>query len=147
MEPAPRFLVTFSNGVGSAGPIPAGQIFSELINLGRWYLPRRSSIAGGATILFYQAGVGIRGEATVLNVLEATQNDRDYLKKYGLFHLTVRLALGQQHVFEEPVSLAPLVNDLAFVTNKKYWGHSLRFTPRVITEADYNLIVQRAVAA
>jgi len=48
-----------------------------------------------------------------------------------------RLALEDVVIFKEAIPLAPLVDRLEFVSNKKYWGTALKTSPRYISVEDY----------
>ncbi len=138
-------LLAFSNSRNAAGVVPAGRIFEELMQNSIWYAPRRSrDLVQGATVLFYQAGSGARGHAQIVTVADATATEQPRLHNYGLYHLSVKLHLTDIVLFARPVTLAPIVSQLEFVANKRYWGHSLRSTPRSITFADFRTIVAAA---
>jgi predicted RNA-binding protein len=57
---------------------------------------------------------------------------------------SVRIGLADIWEFEAPISLRPIVDELCFIRNKTYWGHSLRFTPRKIGESDMRKILAAA---
>ncbi len=136
----PILLLAFSKGMSQQGSsVPASTIFDNLLRQKVWYLHRRSQylIAGKTTVLFYQSGEGVRGFAKVVSVDDITNADRDALQRYGLSHLSIRLELDDVEVFRKSVQIAPLVNRLDFVANKKYWGHSVRTTPRTINDRDF----------
>jgi hypothetical protein len=140
-------LLSFCDSLGISGVVPAGRIFDELIRGGIWYVPRRSKdLVEGTTVLFYQAQSGARGYATVNQVLDATGADQEILRQRGLHHLAIKLRIADIVVFSNPVRLAPIVSRLDFVTNKKYWGHAVRSTPRTIPALDFETIVAAAQA-
>lgn len=144
--PSQSFIVSFSNGLGLASPIPAGLIFDDLMGRNLWYLPRKSSICEGDTVLFYQSGTGVRGQGNVVAISAVAAADNSVLSRYGLPHLTVRLTLSEIQVYVHPIELGPLVGRLQFVANKRHWGHSLRNTPRAISEHDFCEITRKAVS-
>lgn len=139
----PIVLLSFSDGVSARGPVPASQIFSDLVAEGVWYLPRASRylLPNETTVLFYQSGSGIRGYALVLDIKEASEGEREKLNvRYGLSRILVKIRLGHVEVFPKPVPIGPLAQELQFVKNKVHWGHSVRTSPRTINDADFALI-------
>lgn len=135
-------LLAFSHSATETGVVPAGRIFDDLIRRSTWYVTRQpKELIQGSQVLFYQAGEGMRGYATVANVSIASLSDQGSLRRFGLFHLTTKLELTEIVVFSKPVKLAPIVEKLDFISNKKYWGHALRATPRAISLSDFKTIV------
>ena len=55
-----------------------------------------------------------------------------------------RMKVRPVAVFAEPLEFKPLIEDLAFITNKKMWSGHLRQAMREIPEEDYRLILRRA---
>jgi len=55
-----------------------------------------------------------------------------------------RMRVRPVAVFAEPLEFKPLIEDLAFITNKKMWSGHLRQAMREIPEVDYRLILRRA---
>jgi hypothetical protein len=107
-----------------------------------WYLPRMSrKLEIGDKLLFYQAREGVVGEATAALVAASLEStDLGLLQGLGLGFLTIRVELKDTVSYGEPVRLGPIVESLSFISNKQFWGHSLRSTPRVLSEVDFNLI-------
>ena len=91
--------------------------------------------------MFYEAASGIRGYAEIETVSDATALDQESLLQFGLYHLAVKLSLTGMVVFPKPIELGPLVERLDFVSNKRFWGHSLRATPRTISKKDFDTIL------
>ena len=90
--------------------------------------------------MFYQSGAAVRGYASVAQVDEANDNDRvEMLSRNGLHEVVTRIGLVDTHEFTKPICVAPLVDQLDFVKNKRYWGHSVRTFPRIINELDLNI--------
>jgi hypothetical protein len=138
-------LLAFSDGHNNAGAVPASEIFDHLIRQSVWYVPRcPRNLADESIVLFYQAGAGIRAYAKVTGVFQATDTDQNQLRRYGLYHLSIKLTLRDIVIFPTPVTLQPIVQHLDFVSNKKYWGHALRSTPRSISIADFKRILSFA---
>ena len=143
-------LLSFSDGITATGSVPSSHIFRELLADCVWYVPRASRflLKNETTVVFYQSGSGIRGYALVLDTTDPTDAERDNLhRKYGLSRILVKLRLGNIQIFPQPVAIAPLVQDLHFVTNKLHWGHSVRTSPRTINDADFDLIKRVAAAS
>jgi len=55
-----------------------------------------------------------------------------------------RMKVRPVAVFPEPLEFKPLIEGLAFITNKKMWSGHLRVAMREIPEEDYQLILQWA---
>jgi hypothetical protein len=135
-------MLAFSKSSTGSGLVRAARIFEDLLGRRVWYVPRRSKdLIVGTSVLFYQAGAGVRGTARVLALSDATAYDRNSLREYGLYHLNIRIDLSDIEVFAGPIRLGPIVDQLDFISNKKYWGHSLRLTPRSISQADFEKII------
>jgi hypothetical protein len=138
-------LLTFADSRSDTGIVTSDTIFDGLIHRGVWYVTRQpKELIKGASVLFYQAGKGMRGYASVEDVSKATALDQASLRQYALYHLTVKLVLTQIIVFPYPVELGPIVNMLDFISNKIFWGHSVRATPRLISKEDFDKIVSVA---
>ena len=55
-----------------------------------------------------------------------------------------RMKVRPVAVFARPLEFKPLIEDLAFITNKAMWSGHLRQAMREIPEEDYRLILRRA---
>jgi len=55
-----------------------------------------------------------------------------------------RMKVKPVAVFPEPLEFKPLIEDLAFITNKTMWSGHLRIAMREIPEEDSRLILMRA---
>lgn len=138
---SPELLISFSGVRTERESIPGGTIFDDLMKRGTWYLPRGSKhLVPGATVLFYQSGVGIRGYASVTSAEGTSEADLPVLNRYGLGHLKVRLGLTNETIFDRAVPIGPMVERLDFVSNKVHWGHSVRTSPRSISDKDFATI-------
>lgn len=136
------FLLAFSNSSTNLGVVTATQIYDELMKMSVWYVPRKSKLfVERAPAVFYQSAVGVRGFAILSGVKDVSGLDRGILQRYGLDYLSVKLTLTEITTFDEPVKLAPIVESLSFVSNKKHWGQSVRQTPRIISVADFDTII------
>ena len=138
-------LVAYSGSQGASGLVSATRIFDDLSRRNVWYTTRRAKgLNSGCTLIFYQAGLGITGYATVVEVSDNDRIDNEVLQNFGLYHLRFKIRLSNVIRFSVAVKLGPIVSDLDFITNKKYWGHSLRATPRSISAADFQKILDMA---
>lgn len=135
-------LLSFSDSHNVSGKVPASTIFDTLTKKHVWYVIRRpAKLVAGTNVLFYQSAVGIRGYATLVQIVENNASDMSWMRNLGLYQLRFRLDIADVVKFETPVPLGPMVNELEFVANKKFWGHSVRGTPRIISLTDFNRIV------
>lgn len=140
-------LAVFSDSFAQR-KVLSDEIYDYLIERHIWFMPRLSPKCGrGTVIAFYQAGSGVRGYAVIADASPCSVKDEHILKQFGLRHLKVRLDLEDTVTFGEPVLLRPIVDRLQFVTNKKFWGHSVRMSPRRISDEDFNVILCQARVA
>jgi|GEM_PF-2878782 len=143
IEQRQHLILVFGDTRTDQRTVKAREILDELIKQDLWFLPRRSKhLKPGAELLFYQSGTGVVALATLRGTCDVVNADRALLQRLGIYYLTTKLILANVRNFRRPIPLRPLVHDLTFVTNKEYWGHSLRFTPRAISAKDYDRIIQ-----
>ena len=136
-------LVVFGSVETPKGTLAADVIFEKLMADRRWFFRRFPRLLShGSRVLFYQSAVGIRGEATV----EDMSLKRTDVLAGSLVCLPfgTEVVLKDVLVYSEPVPLKDIVADLEFVKDKKYWGNSLRTSPRSISKRDYEFIATRA---
>ena len=133
-------IIAFGNVEGPQGIISGDTIFRELFAKSRWYTARASQAATpGTRVLFYQNGRGFRGTALIEG---AQKRAITTLAGRGLYMtFQQELILQECATFSEPLDIRPIINDLEFIANKRYWGHSFRSTPRRISATDYHAIV------
>ena len=137
-------LIVFGDLIGNDGRKVSGRsVFQQLFKANKWlFMSATRQLAPGDTLLFYQNRVGAVGEAKLVSI------EAQSARLPGLdlaFYTAVVLSDCQQ--YESPVSLRPLISDLAFIKNKRYWGQSLRSSPRSISPSDYDLIRARRTKA
>lgn len=136
-------LLSFSGSQNGNGTVSADTIYKNLMDQRIWFISRKPKyLVPGAVVLFYQSAMGVRGNATVAQVYDNSRADFEALENLGLYQLRFKLALSGIQKFEKPIPLGPMVHDLEFVANKKYWGHSVRGTPRQIPAVDFNKILE-----
>jgi hypothetical protein len=137
-------LVTFANGISANGvSVSSNRIFARLMAMKRWYLARPiRKQKTNMKALFYEAGAGFRGHATIKESFAVDGHDKAVLEQLGVPFLKVRLDIDDIVIFEKPVPGAPHVHSLSFVSNKKHWGHSFRISPRLIPAEDFQRILR-----
>jgi hypothetical protein len=136
-------ILVFGNLQADGQVIKADNIYRTLETSRAWYLPRGSGALKRTTrFLFYQNGSGLRGVATLKRLDPIDSTDRINMKTLGIEYFRVKLIFDSWRTFATPISLRPLVGELEFISNKKYWGHSLRGGPRPIGEGDFNVIMR-----
>ena len=124
--------------------VSAGTIFRDLMSRGYWLSPR---VPTGTFLdshaLFYQSGSGFRSVARITSIQSTTAAEGNIWGSHvaSFFRWTIKLV--DIEVFEEPLDIRPLIERLGFVVNKRYWGHSLRNTPRRISREDLSLILKQ----
>jgi hypothetical protein len=144
MHPPETFaIIAFGDIDGTQGTIKAEEVFDGLFPNDTWYIGRYlRAITPGTKLLFYQTRVGVRGAALVKDVVDE--------KTSVLFGRPVfltfdrRIVLADRREFNPPVNIRPVVENLDFITDKTYWGQSLRSTPRRISKSDYFMIITLA---
>jgi len=130
--------------------IASKAIFGKLIATGSWYLADytafRRDYKPGDRIVFYLAGRGSRyfvGTAVVAGaVVEVGKANRGILCDFGLYGYKYELPLSDIVVWDNPKPIKPMVPDLAFIKDKRYYGLHLRQGAARISESDYRLIVE-----
>jgi predicted RNA-binding protein len=136
------FISAFGDLATNGHKVAAAKVFEILVSRDRWYLSNRPQALGrGAHLLLYQNGKGVRAFATVEDLLEGTSED--FPLPHSLRELfTTTVVLAKTVEFDPPINLRPLVDQLRFITNKKYWGQSLRLSPREIPRLDLETILK-----
>jgi hypothetical protein len=111
-----------------------------------WYCARPVHVEDGALALFYLKRTGVVARATIDKVTAIEKSDLPLLSAYGLagyFHTALRLSnIVRINPF---IALKPLIPKLDFINHKgKFWGTSLRASPRVISKTDFDRIMSAA---
>lgn len=137
------FLTCFGKLTAGNVTLSADDVFDLLFDARRWYLPRTHRATTVASLMiFYQNGRGARGSAKVARQREL--GDRFLLPSVFRSQFTVSLVLQDCVRFESAVSLKELIDQLDFITDKRYWGQSLRSSPRPISLKDFKTILTAA---
>jgi hypothetical protein len=132
----------FGDVIAEHTVIRADAILDSLLTEGCWYMMKvTSAVQPGTKFLLYQNRVGFRASVVVNEIVAEVR--RTLLRAPLTFAFSHRLTLREINKFAKPLALAPLVHELEFVTNKRYWGTALRTSPRAIPESDYNKIMKR----
>lgn len=136
-------LIVFGDIEFGAQKISGDTIYEYLTSRDVWFVPRLPRGAEpGMAILFYQSGVGFRGSAVVANVTSTSGVDS---KQFGLVPLDlypIKISLSSLRTFHAALDPRPLLEQLSFVANKTYWGHSFRYSPRLIPIADFERVTR-----
>lgn len=110
--------------------------------------PHVQRMTAGDKVLVYLAGPGERvfiATAVLAEPMrEASEREKHYLKDLGLTWFTRAVTIKDVRWFDNAVEIAPLVPDLAFIGNKKYYGHYLRQAVAKIPGEDYERVVAAA---
>lgn len=139
----PAILIAFGDLQSSHGLVQASRVKRMLFDQKIWFVPKNNkSMIAGAKILFYQRSMGAIATADLIGVGRPSKEDAGALYQLGLSHFEVKLDIANVDEFLEPVSFRPLVEQLGFLTNKKYWGTSLRFASRSIPTPDLEIILK-----
>ena len=91
--------------------------------------------------VFYQAGVGVVARATIVGARSTKTLGANPLPGLPTAWFPIALDLEDVRIFDQAIDVRPLIASLEFVSNKRYWGHSFRFSPRRIGAADFDALV------
>lgn len=136
-------LLVFGDLVSADGTIAASHIFDRLVQRSFWLasrIPKPVALAPFPAI-FYRSGDGFVATANVVQIEPASMSDIGVLGRANPVHFAYKLRLEDTRIFQNPIPMAPLVNELSFVSNKKYWGHALRTSPRWVDNRDLETIL------
>lgn len=139
----------------SRGSVSATHIADVLLSQEFWafspHTPVQSKLKPQDRILIYLAGPSRRhfvAEALLAShVFDANESHKDVLGSLGITYFSKIVALKQIRRFDSPIPIAPLVHDLHFIRNKRYYGHHLRHAIIRIPERDFDLIVSKTKAS
>jgi hypothetical protein len=97
----------------------------------------------GSYVLCYQNGAGFRGHAAIGEIADDAPDAP--FGKDSFLSFSQRLSLVETKRFSVPLDPRPMVDALDFISNKRYWGHAFRTTPRKISKKDYLAVLRSAV--
>lgn len=147
IETREAILVTYGdlrNAVGRVR-ISAPAVLEALLSRGYWLSPRKPGRwKSGEIVLFYQAGLGFTATAKLVDVKTACKADWPFPDIALPREFSIKLSLDGSRVFPTPIDTKPLIERLAFVSNKTNWGTAFRPTPKLIPLADATSILDRA---
>jgi len=134
-------IVAFGNLACHKGAfVPADQIAARLLGSNRWFSNRKPGITPlGAKVLFYQNGLGVVASGIVEQINLTTPAEVVGALGFPAAMLYV-WRLRDISNMKPAISLRGLVQELRFITNKRHWGQSLRYTPRWIWDSDFDTI-------
>jgi hypothetical protein len=99
----------------------------------------------------YVAGRGARcfvGDAIIGGPLtHASKEEKLLASQLGLTSFEYAIPLEAVQMWESEVPIRPLVGQLRFISNKRYYGHNLRQAAARIAAEDYDLVLGIAEAA
>lgn len=135
--------------------VNARRIADTLLSNGLWLFsssaPHKSQLNRGDRALIYLAGPGERVFVAAVEldepVRKATDAERNLLSDLGLTWFTLASRLADVKRFSTDVPIAPLVPELDFIGNKVYYGHYLRQAVKLISEGDFERVIQRTTFA
>ncbi len=133
------------------GITPAPEVVDTLLKECFWAFsdsaPVKERLDAGDRAAVYVGGKG-RHHFVASCVLQdrlsdATDHERAVLSSLGLGFMKRVIHLGAVVRFGAPVRIQPLLNELAFIGDKKNYGLSLRLPVREIDPAEFSLIVAK----
>jgi hypothetical protein len=128
------------------------EIITTLVGNGVWLAspntPYRRDYKKGDRALFYAAGPGARcflADAVIAGPLsENTPKEAALARKLGLEGIDERIPLEAQRLWQRGVPLPPLVEELAWIKDKKNYGLNLRQAAARVPSEDFDRILNRA---
>jgi hypothetical protein len=148
-QPGEVWLIAFGGLEGFLGSrvirTSSSVVADRLLTRGVWFLPRSTTMRTGDSLLFYENGRGVVASARLGAIVAVSQGDSQTLMQFGVSDFfRFRLELSDIVRFGHHVALAPLLDKLNFISNRRYWGQSLRSTPRKIPISDFQVILEAA---
>ena len=135
-----HLLIVFGKLSSTNGDsLPATKILRTLLDSAVWLATRvPARLALPARAAFYMSGTGVAATALVVEVLPTKNINPLPGLPVSLFPISLRLT--DITLFDNPVDIRQYVDRLSFIKNKTHWGHALRFSPRLINRADFDII-------
>lgn len=146
---ASALLIAFGDLYAPSGTVvPGRQVLLSLLNANMW-LTNRMPLRARTPIncLFYQSGVGIVARARVTGAGSANSVPLSAAPGIPEGWFAMALTLEDVDIFNRPLDVRPFIQQLSFVSDKKYWGHAFRSTPRLILKKDFDLLLKEAKRA
>ena len=148
-----NYYIFITNNAGLETQVSASHIVATLTTNGFWLTygraPYRKLYKRGDKVLFYVAGKGARyfaGNAEIAGPLAEASDDEILLANdLGLDGFNERIPLEAVHFWKEPVPIAPLIENLAFIKDKKNYGLHFRQAAARIGADDYHLILSNTI--
>lgn len=137
-------LIVFGDIAISGRMIKAETIYEILTRHQAWLSSRRIQALPGTPVLFYRVSVGFVGSASIVSVEGRRDNEPSLLRSFPDQMYPYKIHLSGVRTFSRTFNIRPLIPRLSFITNKTYWGHSFRTSPRRIPFSDYRLILETA---
>ena len=112
------------------------------------FTPFRRAYKAGDRVLLYASGVGhrcIMADGTIAGpVAEATAEDKRVAEELGLEGFAERIPLREVRLWNDPLPMKPLVDELRFVKDKKNWGLGLRQAAVRLPIEDFDVLMKSA---
>jgi len=139
-------LVAFGDLFDRTGAIVRGRaILTALLGSGVWLTTRVPKAAvPPIAAAFYQTGIGVVACARVVGLRPTTSLVRVPLPDLPLKMFPTALDLDSVRLFERPVDVRSVLDQLSFIHNKKQWGQAFRYTPRMIPKSDYDALIRQS---
>jgi len=149
-DDAPNCYIFIATGIDFEPFTTGFEITKALLANGAWlaspFTPYRRDYKQGDRALFYVAGRGFRyviGDAVLSGAVEEiTKNDLRLAAKLGIEGFQQRIPLESIRLWEQGLSLQPLVQTLEFIKDKKNWGLHFRQAATRIPAADFETILK-----
>ncbi len=129
----------------ASGPVSASTVLQSLFDRSMWFFSARSRyLVPNTPLLFYETRRGITAIGRVGTVENVGQGDTAFLNSWGISNYKIKISLKKTRVLPAVISMLPIIDQLDFIRNKRYWASYLQRSPVRITQHDYDLIVSRS---
>jgi len=148
MEQHDQLLLVFGDLDTSGRRLFAPEILRTLLGACVWLTPRLpKALRLPTSAVFYMTGVGVVASARVVGVRPTKSLSVTPLPGLPLSMFPFTLDLADVKILEKPHDVRPLIDRLSFVSNKTYWGHGFRYSPRLISRPDFRLLTTPRTSA
>lgn len=146
--PTQNYLVIINDVRRSDGVTSSEEILDFLISRNVWVFPAHAPhvrrLEPGDKLIIYLAGESVFAAKTLVASKPAPLEGKllHEAEHLGLSWFDSFIKIEGTELFEPPRSIRKLVNRLKFITNKEYFGLSLRLSPRKLDEKDLRVILE-----
>lgn len=142
--------------VAGSGDLTVRKILRARLESQSWPLnretPHQEALSDDDRVLFYGTGTGPDGQrflasARIAGPAQSISRGTSHSKEWRgkAYSASAQVPIQDPTLFSDPVKIRPLLSDLEFIGNEKYWGVHLMGGVRRIPPGDYKLVVEEAM--